>query len=151
MDHFPMLCYNNFKSKEIRNSIFTQLCGIIPRQKYFIKLWRKDYEEKAAEYLVRQGMKILCRNFRCRQGEIDVIGLQGEYLVFVEVKFRASAAGGFPEESVGWQKQKRICRTALYYLYTHPAYETRPVRYDVVAVCGGRIRWYKDAFEHHNE
>ncbi len=111
----------------------------------------KDYEEKAAEYLVRQGMKILCRNFRCRQGEIDVIGLQGEYLVFVEVKFRASAAGGFPEEAVGWQKQKRICRTALYYLYTHPAYETRPVRYDVVAVCGGRIRWYKDAFEHHNE
>lgn len=111
----------------------------------------KDYEDKAAEYLIRQGMKILCRNFRCRQGEIDLIGLHGEYLVFVEVKFRTTEAGGFPEEAVGWQKQKRICRTALYYLYTHAGYADRPVRYDVVAVCGDRMRWYRGAFEHQNE
>ena len=49
----------------------------------------KKYEEKACQYLESQGMKIVEKNFRCRQGEIDLIGFHGEYLAFVEVKYRA--------------------------------------------------------------
>ena len=46
------------------------------------------YEERAAAYLIQHGFQILEKNFYCRQGEIDLIGIHGEYLVFVEVKYR---------------------------------------------------------------
>ncbi len=48
------------------------------------------YEEQAARFLLEQGYQILERNYRCRQGEIDVIARDGSYLVFVEVKYRSS-------------------------------------------------------------
>lgn len=108
----------------------------------------KLYEENAAEYLKRQGMKILCRNFRCRQGEVDLVGMHRGYLVFVEVKFRQSAECGKPEEAVNRYKQKRICKTAAYYVHTHPSLASVSVRYDVVAIEKEEIRWYPAAFEH---
>lgn len=108
----------------------------------------KLYEEQAAEYLKRQGMKILCRNFRCRQGEIDLVGKHQGYLVFVEVKFRQSSECGKPEEAVDAQKQRRICQTAAYYVHTHPFDMQRSVRYDVVAIEKEEIRWYPAAFSH---
>ena len=58
-------------------------------------------EELAADFLTRRGVKILERNFRCRQGEIDLIGMDGQYLVFVEVKYRKTARNGMPAEAVG--------------------------------------------------
>ena len=108
----------------------------------------KFYEERAAEYLQRQGMKILCRNFRCRQGEIDLVGMHQGTLVFVEVKFRQTSECGKPEEAVDEHKQKRICRTAAYYVHTHPFFMQNSVRYDVVAMEKEEIRWYPAAFEH---
>ncbi len=54
------------------------------------------YEENAARYLEQQGYKILEKNFRCRQGEIDLIAMDGEYLCFIEVKFRENADCGGP-------------------------------------------------------
>ena len=58
-------------------------------------------EELAADFLTRRGVKILERNFRCRQGEIDLIGMDGQYLVFVEVKYRKTARNGMPAEAGG--------------------------------------------------
>ena len=106
------------------------------------------YEAAAAVFLEKNGVHILEKNFRCRQGEIDLIGREGEYLVFFEVKYRRSADAGLPAEAVGAAKQRRICRTAKYYLYRKRLGESVPVRFDVVAVCAEHMNWYRNAFDY---
>lgn len=106
------------------------------------------YEEQAARFLDGQGMRIISRNFACRRGEIDIIGCHEGYLVFVEVKFRTGSGKGSPEEAVGPAKQLRICRTADYYRFLNNKGDDTPVRYDVVAVSGGKVRWHRNAFPH---
>ena len=105
----------------------------------------KVWEDVVARYLRRAGMVIYVQNFRCRQGEIDIIGEQDGCLVFVEVKYRNSSVYGSPEEAVGWRKQEKICRCALSYLYEYGKMR-QPVRFDVVCIAQGRIRWYRNAF-----
>ena len=105
-----------------------------------------EYETMACEYLIQQGYQILQRNFRCRQGEIDVIAKENEYLVFVEVKYRRSGQDGDPAEAVDARKQARILHTARYYMAFHHMPENTPCRFDVVAVLGSTIRLIRDAF-----
>lgn len=105
----------------------------------------KQYESLAAEYLQRQGMVILERNYRDRTGEIDLIGRDGAFLVFVEVKYRRDLRTGEPAEAVTARKQQRIRRTAQYYLYSHRCGNV-PCRFDVVSILGEEIRWIPDAF-----
>lgn len=105
-------------------------------------------EERAAVYLQQQGMEILERNFRNRQGEIDIIGRQGGYLVFVEVKYRSGSRHGLPSEAVDLRKQKNICRVADYYRMRHQIGDGAAVRYDVVAIENERIEWIRNAFCH---
>lgn len=102
----------------------------------------------AAAYLAAQGMKIMAHNFRCRQGEVDIIGRHEGYLVFVEVKYRKDREKGSPEEAVDFRKQKQICKVADYYRYIHGLGDSTPVRYDVVALEGEEIRWHRNAFCH---
>lgn len=106
------------------------------------------YEQMAAEYLQNAGVKIVEKNYRNRQGEIDLIGFDGECLVFFEVKYRKNASKGAPVEAVTFAKQKNICRVADYYRMIHKISEFAAVRYDVVAICGEQISWYKNAFYH---
>jgi putative endonuclease len=108
----------------------------------------EGYEQTAAEFLKREGYEILERNFRYRQGEIDLIAREGVYLVFVEVKYRRDGGSGAPEEAVDRSKQRRICRTAAFYMVKHQVYDTCPCRFDVVAVEGRQIRLYRDAFSY---
>ena len=103
-------------------------------------------EEQICAYLLSKGVRIRERNFRCRQGEIDLIGYDGEYLVFFEVKYRSSQSMGSAAEAVGYAKQKRICRVADYYRVIHHCMENTPVRFDVVAIDGERVTWLKNAF-----
>lgn len=103
-------------------------------------------EELAADFLTRRGVKILERNFRCRQGEIDLIGMDGQYLVFVEVKYRKTARNGMPAEAIGHIKQQRIRYTAQFYLYSRHYREDMPCRFDVVSILGDQINWIRDAF-----
>lgn len=105
-------------------------------------------EQLAVAYLQENGVKITAINFRIRQGEIDLIGYHGKYLVFFEVKYRKNTRCGLPEEAVGLQKQKQICRVADYYRSTRRISLTTPIRYDVVAVEQDTVRWYQNAFEH---
>ena len=70
----------------------------------------------AAEWLEKQGLVILERNFRCRQGEIDLIAKDGRMLVFVEIKFRNRKRAGYAIEAVNHKKQRTIRRVALFYL-----------------------------------
>ena len=74
-----------------------------------------EWEQKAADYLAHNGMCIRERNFRNRQGEIDIIGTHDGYLVFAEVKYRSSPSMGHAAEAVDFRKQKQICRVADYY------------------------------------
>lgn len=106
------------------------------------------WEQKAAEYLEACGMKIVERNYRNSRGEIDLIGYHEGYLVFVEVKYRSSTCRGYAAEAVNAGKQRKICRVADYYRYTHGLGEETAVRYDVVAVQGDSIEWLQNAFSH---
>lgn len=107
-----------------------------------------DYEDIAEQYLREQGFQILERNFHSRSGEIDIIAKEGEYLVFVEVKYRKNNSKGNPLEAVTVNKQRRICRTAFYYCYKYGYGMDVPCRFDVIAINGTEeIILLKNAFE----
>lgn len=107
-----------------------------------------DRERQAAGYLERQGMRIVEKNYRSRQGEIDLIGWHQGFLVFVEVKYRRDTSKGYAMEAVDGRKQRRICRVADYYRYSHRIDDSIGVRYDVVAIQGEEIHWIRNAFSH---
>lgn len=104
------------------------------------------YEALAADYLCRQGYEILERNYRDRQGEIDIVARDGRYLVFVEVKYRRNLKNGYPEEAVHGAKRHKIRHTASYYLYSHGYGGETPCRFDVVSIAGEEISLFRDAF-----
>lgn len=120
------------------------------KKKSTVETGRK-YEDIAYQYLQKAGMKLLQKNFRCRQGEIDIIGLHKGCLVFVEVKYRSSIRSGLPEEAVGDSKQKKICRASDYFRMKYPRFSGMQVRYDVLALCKDEVRWYQNAFFYRTE
>jgi len=103
-------------------------------------------EETARRYLEAQGLWLETRNYRCRQGEIDLIMRDGDCLVFVEVRYRRNARFGGAVESITGTKQRRIIAAAQHYLQRHP---TRlDCRFDVLAMTGGDdVQWLKNAFQ----
>ena len=105
-----------------------------------------QYESMAVQYLTEAGYHILERNFRCRTGEIDIIAKDGAYLVFVEVKYRASAACGSALEAVDYRKQQSILRVAQYYMVSHGYGTHTNSRFDVVAIQGTEITLIQNAF-----
>jgi putative endonuclease len=104
------------------------------------------YEQSAARYLRDLGYHILEQNFRSRRGEIDLIATEGEYLVFVEVKYRKDGQMGDGTEAVDARKRHRIVDCARYYLHLHPRLQERPCRFDVVSIFGEEIVLLRDAF-----
>lgn len=106
------------------------------------------YEHQAEEYLKGQGYRILCRNYRCRQGEIDLVAREGGYLVFLEVKYRANGKKGMPQEAVDIRKQRKICRVADHYRMVHRYGDAVPCRFDVVAILGDDLLLIRDAFSY---
>lgn len=77
-------------------------------------------EDYACKYIAQKGYKIIERNFRKGYGEIDIVALDCDTLVFIEVKTRSSAFFGSPFESVAGLKLKTLIKTAQYYKYIHP-------------------------------
>ena len=106
------------------------------------------YERRAGEYLKEQGYELIGYNFRCRQGEIDIIARDGRYLVFVEVKYRADSTVGNPFEAVTSAKQRTISKVASYYCLTHGYGTSTPCRFDVAAVLGEQIKVIQNAFDY---
>ncbi|HHW41429.1 MAG TPA: YraN family protein [Syntrophomonadaceae bacterium] len=90
-------------------------------------------EEVALSYLLKQGYRLLEKNYRCRFGEIDLIVEDGKTVVFIEVKTRSSCLFGLPQEAVGCSKQTKIRRLAQNFLLSR-GLEEKPVRFDVIAV-----------------
>lgn len=105
-----------------------------------------DAEGKAKDYLERHGVRIVEKNFRNRTGEIDLIGYDGEYLVFFEVKYRRNAQKGYPSQAVTYSKQKKICEVSDYYRICRKLPASTAVRYDVISMMGEEITWLKNAF-----
>jgi putative endonuclease len=102
-------------------------------------------EERAARYLVGRGCRILEKNFLAKTGEIDLIVVDGDTLVFVEVKARSSSSFGLPQEFVFRSKIRKIVQTAkLYLLYRR---WDGPVRFDVVAFDGVKTDYIPAAFD----
>lgn len=104
-------------------------------------------EEQAHAYLLTQGLQPVCRNFRCKQGELDLVMRDGGTLVIIEVRYRKTNRYGSALESITLQKQSRIIAAAQHYLLQHKL--ACPVRFDVVALSGNAssIQWIKNAFQ----
>lgn len=106
-----------------------------------------QHEQKAGAYLEEKGYEILEFNYRCRQGEIDIIAKDGEYLVFCEVKYRSGLGAGYPAEAVDYKKQRTISRCALFYLTKQKLLDA-PCRFDVISMSGNQIEHIENAFDY---
>jgi putative endonuclease len=105
-------------------------------------------EATARDYLVAQGLQWIESNYRCRLGEIDLIMRDQDYLVFVEVRSRASNVYGGAMESITYSKQQKLFKTASLYLITHKLQDKIATRFDVISIEGksSQLTWVKNAF-----
>jgi putative endonuclease len=113
------------------------------------KLLGKEGEDRAAQFLVQRGYRIIERNYRTKSGEIDLIALHEGVVVFVEVKTRTSDAFGAPELAVDFRKQQRMVKAALGYISYKKLHQI-PCRFDVVAITaatGKGVELIQNAFE----
>ena len=105
-------------------------------------------EDAVAEHLTAAGCRIVARNARYRDGEVDLVARERDLLVFVEVRMRVSARFGGAAVSVDSVKQKRIARAAQHWLLREYGERWPACRFDVVTVDGGgTIEWIRDAFQ----
>ena len=113
------------------------------------KLLGKEGEDRAARFLMKQGYRIIERNYRTRSGEIDLIALHEGAVVFIEVKTRTSNAFGAPELAVNPRKQQRMVKAALGYIKYNKLHQV-PCRFDVVAITSAaekEVELIQNAFE----
>lgn len=107
----------------------------------------ENAEQKALNYLQKQGLFVVDRNYRCKQGEIDLIMRDHNFLVFVEVRYRKNSKYGSALETVTSKKQSRIIAATQHYLVSHNL-SHQAVRFDVVAMTGdSQLNWVKNAFQ----
>ncbi len=108
-------------------------------------------EKEAERFLKKKGYRIIARNYRTRHGEIDLIALDGDTLVFVEVKTRGSDNFGLPQEAVDRRKRAHITKVSKYFLAENHGFKDHNVRFDVVGLTveGGilRVEHISNAFE----
>lgn len=109
----------------------------------------RDGENEAALFLEKKGYRILARNFRCRTGEVDIVCEAGELILFVEVKSWRNLSDEALGNAIDFRKQRRIVRTARYFLLQNPVFVDRGVRFDVVFLNAraGTVRHIEGAFE----
>ena len=103
-------------------------------------------ETLAIDFLKTKGVQILDRNFYFSGGELDIVAKDGEYLCFIEVKYRKNDRFGCPEDSVTFAKQKKMIKGARQYLYSKKYPEQIPCRFDVIAIHQEDITWIQNAF-----
>lgn len=108
-------------------------------------------EELALKTLEARGLKLLERNYRCPQGELDLVLLDGGCLVVAEVRYRRDANHGSAAETVGPDKRRKLTLATQHFLRSHADLRRKPLRFDVVAVAGegesAAVEWIQDAFQ----
>ena len=108
-------------------------------------------ERTAEQFLSRRGLRPLTRNFQCRLGEIDLIALDDEELVFIEVRYRGPGSFSRAGVTVDTHKQRKLIRAAAQYTTRRQQFAMHVMRFDVVAIDVDErgavtIDWIKDAF-----
>lgn len=108
-------------------------------------------EDAALDFLQKQGLSLVQRNYSCLLGEIDIIMRDNDDIVFVEVRYRHNNHFGSGAESVNKPKQRKIIRTALHFMQKNARLAHHNMRFDVVSLASeqGRFRidWIDNAFE----
>ncbi len=111
----------------------------------------KQAEDWALAYLLEQGCTLIERNFSWRGGELDLIVQDGEYTVFVEVRFRKNTNFGLPQETLDYKKRARLIATSRIYLQNHRDAAKNPSRFDVIAItlrdAKPHVEWIRNALE----
>ena len=126
---------------------------MIPKMSNDHKKTGLNAETVCTKYLEKQNYEIISRNYHSPYGEIDIIAKDGNYLVFIEVKYRAEKNEDFALNSVSYQKQRKLIKTALCYFAKNEQYETLFSRFDIIVIFPGadensfEIIQYKDAFQ----
>jgi len=107
------------------------------------------YERLAEKHLLKNGLKLIARNYSCRLGEIDLIMRDHHAIVFVEVRYRKTDTFGSAQESINNTKQAKLVKTALLYMQQHKLFDST-CRFDTVTFdtheCKQPINWIKSAF-----
>jgi len=110
----------------------------------------KEAEKAALQWLISKKLTLITCNYSCRFGEIDLIMLEQDTLVFIEVRLRAHSRFGGAALSVTNSKQQKIITTANHFLMCHSKYTLYKCRFDVLAFESNTAKispvWYKDAF-----
>lgn len=102
-------------------------------------------ESKACQYLQQQGLTLIEKNYRCRNGEIDLVMQDKDQLVFVEVRYRKNEDYGTAIDSIDQNKVKKLVTTARHYLTRHQL--DVPARFDIVGFDASlKPKWISDAF-----
>ncbi|MBB3104652.1 YraN family protein [Azomonas macrocytogenes] len=108
-------------------------------------------EAFALAHLSRHGLRLLAQNWSCRLGELDLVMLDGDTVVFVEVRYRSHQAWGGALESVNARKQQKLIRAAQLFLQKERRWAEHPCRFDVVALDSSSPRpepsWIRNAFD----
>lgn len=108
------------------------------------------WEREAESFLHSRGLTTIARNFSCRLGEIDLVMLDGDCLVFAEVRYRRSSGRGSAAETVTAAKQLRLIRTAQVYRQRRPWHARLRCRFDVLSLQHAgeemQVEWIRNAF-----
>jgi len=106
----------------------------------------KKGEEQAALVLTSAGMKIIAKNYRSKFGEIDIIAVDGETIVFIEVKAWSTYNLDNLQYSINSRKQSKIIKTAKFFLFENRKYSNMTIRFDVVFVQNNKVTHLASAF-----
>lgn len=109
------------------------MCGALSIMQSQKQILGQEGEQIAERYLRKKGYRLVERNYRCPVGELDLIVLDRHVIVFVEVKSRSDDRFGLPLESVHLRKQRKMIKTALFFLNEHRLHH-REARFDVIGI-----------------
>ncbi|MFI8480070.1 YraN family protein [Pseudomonas sp. NPDC078700] len=109
-------------------------------------------EAMARKHLEQHGLHLIAKNWRCRCGELDLVMLDTDTVVFVEVRYRHHNAWGGATESVDTRKRKKLTQAAMTFLQQESRWNQHPCRFDVVAISAAskdklQLNWIKNAFD----
>jgi putative endonuclease len=118
------------------------------------KAWRRRkggrFEQLALSWLQARGLSLVCCNYHCKLGEIDLVMNEADVLVFVEVRYRGVGSQVSACETVDARKQHKLLRTARYFLLCNEALALRPCRFDVLGISDRHghphYEWIRNAF-----
>jgi putative endonuclease len=112
----------------------------------------REAEASALLFLQQQGMQLIAQNWLCKRGELDLVMLDGDTVVFVEVRYRRHSGWGGALHSVDFRKQQKLIAAAQLFLQDEARWADAPCRFDVVAIegqpgSGPAFNWLKSAFD----